>query len=96
MIVSTCDLHFPVYLANIYSASYPEPWQFEEVAPGWAIIEQLCFKASIFCVAFIQACILLSLYLKKTSLEFKLLVVFGVYYPILLYTIPSDGVGGAG
>ncbi|KAJ8700341.1 hypothetical protein PTI98_003375 [Pleurotus ostreatus] len=79
----------------VNDTSYPEPWQFEEVAPGWAIIEQLCFKASIFCVAFIQACILLSLYLKKTSLEFKLLVVFGVYYPILLYTIPSDGVGGA-
>ncbi|KAF9501029.1 P-loop containing nucleoside triphosphate hydrolase protein [Pleurotus eryngii] len=80
----------------VNDASYPQPWQFEEVAPGWAIIEQLCFKASVSCVAFIQACILLSLYLKKTSLEFKLLVVFGgIYYPILLYTIPSDGVGGA-
>ncbi|KAF4576430.1 hypothetical protein EYR36_004407 [Pleurotus pulmonarius] len=79
----------------VKDVTYPESWQFEEVSPGWAIIEQLCFKASIFCVAFIQACILFALYLKKTSLEFKLLVVFGVYYPVLLYTIPSDGVGGA-
>ncbi|KAJ8507301.1 hypothetical protein ONZ45_g10320 [Pleurotus djamor] len=79
----------------IVVASLPSPWQFEEVAPGWDIVESLCFRLGSLSIVTIQHTILVLLYFRRQTLESKLLLLFCVYYPLSLCMMPCNGIGGA-